>query len=420
MKNTILSILLFFPLACFSADNSFERNPFTAAPLTTTALNPNADGKLSLNFDEIKIRDLLQLLAEYAHENIIISDSIQGGVALHLQNVTWQQALNTVMVMANLSKREQDGVIFITPINTQDSNANIASSSEFIKIQYANATDIATLLKNQTGSLLSEDGSVSADPRTNSLWIQDTPEKIATVRNFIQRLDVPVKQVLIKARIVNVDASCLQELGVKFGTVNTHDSLNLDGLAMDMPVAVTQDGRFNIAIAKLGSNTLLDVELSALESEGHGKIISSPELTTADRTPAYIEAGEEIPYQEQTPTGATNVAFKKAVLGLKVTPQITPHGKIILNLTVNQDKLSSVNVHGEPAIQTREVGTQVEVADGQTLVLGGIYEQTDSVGVERIPFLGSLPVVGILFRNKITQSDRRELLIFVTPQIINE
>ena len=421
MKKIIACALLCFSIAVFAQNNTFERNPFTPTPLTTAALNPDVNGKLTLNFEDIKIRDLLQLLAEYAHINIMISDNIQGGITLHLQNVTWQQALDSVLVMANLTKREQDNVTFITSINAATADA-VTTNATLIRLHYANAADMANLLKNQIGGLLSKNGMVSADPRTNSLVIQDTPEKTDNARNFIQRLDIPVKQVLIKARIVNVDENCLHELGVKFSTVNTNSSLNLGGLSMDMPIAINknQNGQFNIAIAKLGPDTLLDLELSALESEGHGKIISSPELTTADRTAAYIEAGEEVPYQEKTSSGATNVAFKKAVLGLKVTPEITPGNKVILNLTVNQDKLSSINVDGVPVIQTREIGTQVLVNNGQTIVLGGIYEQNDSKDVERIPFLGSLPVVGGLFRSQITKSQRRELLIFVTPQIVNQ
>lgn len=422
MKKLIAYTLLCLSLGSFAQNNNFDRNPFTPLPLTVSTLNPDANGKLSLNFEDIKVRDLLQLLAEYAHVNIIISDSIQGGITLHLQNVTWQQALDGILSMANLTKREQGNVIFITPTNAVNTADTMSTNATLIRLHYANATDMANLLKTQIGGLLSKNGMVSADPRTNSLVIQDTSEKIANARNFIQHLDIPVKQILIKARIVNVDDNCLHELGVKFSTVNTNNSLSVDGLSMDMPIAINKDqnGQFNIAIAKLGPDTLLDLELSALESEGHGKIISSPELTTADRTAAYIETGEEVPYQEKTSNGDTSVAFKKAVLGLKVTPEITPENKVILNLTVNQDKLSSINVDGVPVIQTRVIGTQVLVNNGQTIVLGGIYEQNDSNTIERIPFLGSLPVVGGLFRSQVTKSQRRELLIFVTPEIVSE
>jgi type IV pilus assembly protein PilQ len=402
----------------FAADVA-DRNPFVKPQQLSEKMQSNMDGSISMNFVDVKVRDVLQMLAEYAGKNIVISDSVQGNLTFLLNHVTWQQALETVLIMKNLIKKEQGNVIYILTNNEINSNRLTMSSSELIKIHYANASDLAALLKSQESGLLSKQGYVSADPRTNTLWVQDSPQHLALIRNFIQRLDVSVKQVLIKARIVNMDENCLKELGVKFGTVPSSNPLSLDGLAMDMPIAINHTGKFNIAIAKLGANTLLDLELSALESEGHAKIISSPELITADRTPAHIEAGEEVPYQERTPSGATSVAFKKAVLSLKVTPHVTPKGDILLNLTVNQDKLSAITVHGVPAIQTREIQTQVTVQNAQTIVLGGIYEQSDSRTVERIPFLGSLPVVGGLFRTQSTNSERKELLIFVTPKIVD-
>lgn len=397
-----LLIILFASVSLTSsyASTSSQKNPFEET-LSITALQTNNDGTVSLNLTEIKVREVLQLLAEYAQINLVIADGVQGSLTLSLNHVTWQQAFNTVLTVSNLEKHQQNNVMFV--------NAK-TSDAQLIKLRYAKANDLSAQIK---------EGVISADARTNTLWIQGTSEKIAMLKSFIQRIDVPVKQVLIKARIVNVDENCLNELGIKFGTVTTNNMVGLDGLGMDMPVKLNGTGRFNIAIAKLGPNTLLDLELSALESEGHGKIISSPELLVADRTPAYIESGEEVPYQEKTDSGATNVAFKKAVLSLKVVPQIAPAKKIVLNLTVNQDKLSAIQVHGVPAIQTREVQTQVAVANGQTLVLGGIYEQSNSNTVERIPFLGSIPGVGALFRNRVIKAERKELLIFVTPVIVD-
>lgn len=415
-KIFLLFSCLIVTIAIFANDNITTRDPFQKQTLLPT-VKQETDGTLSLDFNNIAVPEVLQLIVNYSGKNLVITDDVKGSLTLHLHRVTWQQALDTILLTQNLVLREQQNVLFISS-KTSLQNVVATDTAKLIKVHYAKATDLATLLKNSENGLLSATGSVSADARTNSLWLRDAPARVAMALNYIQRLDVPLKQVLIKARIVNVDENCLQELGVKFGTVNTGSPLSLDGLGMDIPVSMPQNGRFNIAIAKLGPNTLLDLELSALESEGHGKIISSPELITADRTAAYIEAGEEVPYQEKTSSGATNVTFKKAVLSLKVIPQITPQNHILLNLTVNQDKVSSVTVNGVPAIQTREVQTQVAVHDGQTLVLGGIYEQTDSNTVERIPFLGSLPIVGNFFSNKVLKSERRELLVFVTPQVL--
>lgn len=422
MKKIIILLvvinLIYFATTCLADDNSTMRDPFQKSQNLSDTIHNDEQGNLSFDFSDVPIRDILQALAQYANKNIVISDEVKGNITLHLQHVTWRQALTTILLMANLNMREQDNVLLISN-QTNNMLINATNSSQLFKIRYAKAADLVTIIKNSGNNLLSANGNISADPRTNSLWVYDTPEKLNAIRNLVQRLDIPVKQVSIKARIVNVDDNCLQELGVKFGTVNTDDVLSLDGLGMDMPVSVNQNGKFNIAIARLGPNTLLDLELSALESEGHGRIISSPELITADRQAAYIEAGEEVPYQEKTSSGATNVAFKKAVLSLKVVPQITAENHIVLDLTVNQDKVSAVTVNGVPAIQTREVQTQVAVQNNQTLVLGGIYEQSEGDKVERIPFLGSLPMVGGLFRNKVVQSERKELLIFVTPRVVN-
>lgn len=415
----IIIIFLFLSWANTFADNvGVNRDPFAKPELAATALNANQDGTLSLDFSSISVREVLRLLAEFARINMVMSDAVSGNVTLHLQRVTWQQALDTILILEGLSKQQQNNVIFIARANEIEANTSSTLTSMIIPVHYAKAADLVTLLKSQDSSLWSKQGVIAADIRTNSLWIQETPQKIAAIRALLARLDQPVKQVLIQARIVNIDENYLQELGVKFGTVSGGNASVLDGLNMDLPVSVKSNGHFNIAIAKLGGNTLLDLELSALESEGHGKIISSPELVTADRMPAYIESGEEVPYQEKTSSGATNVTFKKAVLSLKVVPQITPEGHIFLDLTVNQDKLSPVTVNGVPAIQTREVRTQVLVNNGQTLVLGGIYEQTQSDNVERIPFLSAIPGVGKLFTNKVTRTERKELLIFVTPKIM--
>lgn len=313
--------------------------------------------------------------------------------------------------------------------------------SELIQINYAKATDLAILIKDKQNSLLSEKGKVSVDTRTNTIWIQDSGTKIDEVRDLIKQLDVPVKQVLIEARIVEVTKDFAQDLGIRWGVskpphlsgtlaganqleqgvapanvVPFTDRLNLDLVAA--PVTGAVPASVGIALAQLGDNILLDLELSALESEGLAELISSPRLITANQQPAVIDSGQEIPYQEATSSGATAVAFKKAVLSLKVTPQITPDSKILMELKINQDTASPQLFNGVPAILTKEIQTNVLVSNGQTIVLGGIYQQDKSKTITRVPFFGQLPVVGNLFKNTQIALKNDELLIFITPKII--
>lgn len=400
--------------------NTAGRDPFVKSVSPLSLIKPGPGDSITIDANDIKVSEILKSLAQYAGKNIVISDAVTGNLTLRLDQVSWQQALHTILIMKGLTQKEEGNVVFIFP-NQDTKSFEAALPSALITVRYAKAAELAGLLKGQDNSLLSKSGHVSADPRTNAIWVQDTPERLQVIRNFIQRLDVPLRQVLIKARIVSIDTAYVKELGIKFGTANKNPANLDDGLNMDMPAfAANTAGHFNIAVATLGANTLLDLELSALESEGHGKIISTPELIAADRTPAYIESGDEVPYQERTTSGATSVAFKKAVLSLKVVPQVTDANTIVLNLTVSQDKLSPVAVQGVPAIQKRELQTQVQVRNGQTLVLGGIYEQTDSNAMERVPFLSQVPVAGVLFRNRAVKTDRKELLIFVTPEIMRD
>jgi len=297
-------------------------------------------------------------------------------------------------------------------------NSATAQSDILIPIHYGKAEDVEKLLTTKSSNFLSSRGNVSVDKRTNSIWIEDAKDRLNKISNFIKNIDVPVKQVLIEARVVNVDENFTRELGLEFGTTKETENKVVDGLTMDLPSVSTDIGHFSFTLAKLKSNTLLDMELSALESEGHGKIISRPKLITLDREPAYIDSGESIPYQERTSQGNTNIAFKKAVLALKVTPIIVSQNKILLHISVNQDKVSVFNVQGVPAIDTQEIKTQVIVNNKQTVVLGGIYEQNKDNVVTKIPVLGSIPIVGILFRHKTSETKRKELLIFITPQIV--
>jgi len=406
--------------------------------------------RLSLNFQDIPVRSVLQLLADFTGLNLVASDAVQGSVTLHLNNVPWDQALDIILRTRGLAKRQYGNVILVAPAKdiAAYEKQELASNkeiqelaplhSELVQINYATAEDIASLLKDKNNSLLSKRGNVSVDRRTNTLWVQDTSENLKQIRSLVKRLDIPVKQVLIEARIVNVDKSFERDLGVKFGlSRKDHLSGTLDGaneiakgspisnvpvdnrLNFNLPVDKPGAGSIGLALVNIGGGFLLDLELSALESEGGGEIISSPRLLTSNQKQAVIEAGKEIPYQEATSSGATSVVFKKAVLKLLVTPQITPDNKIFLKLAVNQDKKNkSEEVLNVPVIDTNHIETSVLVNNGDTIVLGGIYERTKNDKVERIPFFGSLPVIGYLFRNTYVERKQSELLIFITPRIV--
>lgn len=296
--------------------------------------------------------------------------------------------------------------------------ATMPTITRIFHLRYMDATKLTTLLGNKDSGLLSNKGHINSDPRTNSIWVQDFSKNITAVQEYITQFDVPVKQILIQAYIVNVDENFSKELGLRFGTHQPQQNIATNELHMDLPLPTISNGRFNVAVAKLGNDTLLELELHALENEGRGKIISNPRLMTTNLGTAYIASGEDIPYQEKTAHGNTSVAFKKAVLSLKVTPQITPNNKIVLNIAVNQDKVSNLIVNGTPAIRTQEINTQVQLSDGQTIVLGGIFEEIQEKQKERIPFLSKLPGIGLLFQNQLSKSQRRELLIFVTPKIV--
>ena len=409
---------------------------------------------LSLNFQDIKVRSALHLLADFSGHDIVVSDTVQGTISLRLNNIPWQQALNIILKARGLEKRVMGSVIMVAPAQevAAHEKQELAAQqqimdleplrSDLIQINYAKAADIAELLKRKGNSLMSSRGGVSVDERTNTIWAQDTAMKLMDIRDLIHRLDFPVKQVLIETRIVDVDKDYEKELGVRFGiTEPRHLTGTLQGanalvnkappkllsytdrLNVDLPAFSSGEPggtptSIGLALAKLGKHVLLDLELSALESEGQAKIIASPRLLTADQKEALIESGEEIPYQEATSSGATAIEFKKAVLSLKVLPQITPNNKIILTLKVSQDTVSNRVINNVPALSTKEIQSNVLVENGQTVVLGGIYQQTTNNGYQRLPFLGSLPFVGALFRHTMVKDERDELLIFVTPKIV--
>ena len=405
---------------------------------------------ISLNFQDIPVRTVLQLIADFNGFNLVITDSVSGNITLRLDDVPWEQALDIILKVKGLGKRLDGNVLMIAPaaelaakeraqLESENEVVNLAPLySEFIQINYAKAADVSAMLSSGNTSLLSARGAVSVDSRTNTLLIKDTTAVIDTVKNMVEILDIPVRQVVIEARMVTVDDSVGEELGIRWGQTAARDNVSTSGpiegienfgtdggsiddrLNVNLPVAGAA-GSIAFKIAKLANGDILDLELSALEKENKAEIIASPRITTANQQTAYIEQGTEIPYVESASSGATSVAFKKAVLSLTVTPQITPDNKVILDLVITQDSVGDTVAAGTGsavAIDTQKIGTQVLVDNGETLVLGGIYQQRTSRDVTKVPLLGDIPYLGVLFRSTNNKSSKSELLIFVTPRIV--
>ena len=430
--------------------------------------------RLTLNFQDIETRAVLQLLADASGQNIVVSDSVTGNVTLRLQNVPWDQALDIVLRTKGLDKRRQDNVIIVAPqaelaarekaelAARKDVQELAPLRSEYLQVNYAKAQDMAGLIKTQSNSLLSSRGSVAVDDRTNTLLLQDTADRLADVRRLVATLDIPVRQVLIESRIVIVNNDFARDLGARFGFTNVQKSGN-NGLVtttgnafgtdqiissgltnrvgtgtpfpVTLPSGSTAANRYNVnlpvtnpagsfALGILGNNFLVDLELSAAQAETQANIISSPRVITANQKEATIEQGVEIPYQQSASSGATTIQFKKAVLSLKVKPQITPDNRIILDLDVKDDSVGSVVVASGgvnvPSIDTREIATQVLVNDGQTVVLGGILSTTQREDDTKVPYLGDIPVLGHLFKSTAHKDNKDELMIFITPKIVRE
>ena len=439
-------------------------------------LEPQYTGeKISLSFQSIDVRSLLQIIADVAQTNMVVSDSVTGQIAMRLQNVPWDQALDIILRTKGLGQRKSGNVILVAPLDelAQREKADLenekqkvqlaALRSEIIQVNYAKASELASLIKSKDNSVLSERGSVTVDERTNTMLVLETRDKLGEIRALVQRLDIPVRQVLIESRIVVARSNFDREFGARFGfsgnrtrdggngglistsgsgegtnTALTGSPTGLPSIGGSTPApraAGAIGDRYNvnlpvanpagsIALAILGRNSLIDLELSALQSEGKGEVISSPRVITANGKQAAIEQGREIPFQNATSSGATAVQFKKAVLSLNVTPQITPDNRVIMDLAVTNDSqgtdVAQSGGGSAPAIDTRKVTTQVLVDNGQTVVLGGIYEQTSNDSVTKVPLLGDIPVLGVLFRNKIKIQNKTELLIFITPKILSE
>ncbi len=440
-----------------------------AAASTGEARRQYTGERITLNFQDIDTRTVLQLLADTSGQNIVVSDSVKGTVTLRLQNVPWDQALDIVLQTKGLGKRQEGNVIIVAPADelaarekeelaaSKDVQELEAVQTEFLQVNYAKAADLAALIKSRTSSMLSARGSVSVDARTNTLLLQDTPERLADIRRMVAALDIPIRQVLIEARVVIVNDDFERELGTVLGLTGATQNgpgglITTSGTAAGtdeilsstisgqqfpatIPTGTNATNRYNvnlptpdqagsISFGVLGSDYLVDLELSAAQLETRADIVSAPRVVTANQKKAVILQGVEIPYQESASSGATTVQFEQAVLSLTVTPQITPDNRIILDLDVKDDSVGTVVVESGgvnvPAINTQEVTDQVVVNDGQTVVLGGILQTTHRVQETKIPVLGDIPVLGHLFKQTTRTNDKDELLIFVTPKIVHE
>ncbi|NDV92113.1 type IV pilus secretin PilQ [Alteromonas sp. 345S023] len=408
---------------------------------------------ISLDFQDVPVRQVLQIIAQVNGFNLVTTDTVNGNVTISLSGVPWDQALDMILRVRGLDKRLEGNILLIAPIEELMAQETQALQSKKqvsdlaplhtvnIAVNYAKANTLATILKSPEGGILSDRGSVTVDERTNTMLIRDTLASIDEARDMIRVLDIPVKQVLIESRMVTVLDNVDEQLGVRWGFSDRQDDNGVSGsiegadtiasgsvpsiddrLNVNLPITGAA-GTIGFQVASLIDGTILDLELSALESENKGEIIASPRITVANQQEAYIEQGTEIPYVQATSSGATSVEFKKAVLSLKVTPHITPDNRIILDLVVTQDtrgETVSTSTGDAVAIDTQEIKTQVLVENGETIVLGGIFQQTSSDGVTKVPLFGDLPVLGALFRQTSELQQKRELLIFVTPKIIME
>lgn len=416
--------------------------------------------KLSLNFQDIEVRSVLQLIADFTELNLVASDTVGGRITLRLQNVPWDQALDLILKTKGLDKRKVGNVLLVAPADEIAAREKLELESlkqvqelaptktEYITVNYAKAEELAKLLTKESG-FLTERGSVAVDTRTNTLIVQETIGKIDEIRYMLEQLDIPVRQVLIEARIVIARTNVGEELGVRWNVMQTgrykedFDNIYFGGRGAGIEENVeslTQDNEFTISnntvaldfgitggdssalsLGVFDDNGLLDVELSALESEGKADIVSTPKVLTADQQKARVASGTEIPYQEASSSGATTTAFKEAVLSLEATPQITPDGRIIMDLKINQDSIGDIDTASDiPVIDTNEVITSVIVDNGQTVVLGGVFRSEEIKSTAKTPFLGDLPVLGRLFRKNVTSQEKAELLVFITPKIVTD
>lgn len=386
-----------------------------------------SSGNINVDLQNVPIADALRQMAKFSQINIILSPNLQGWVTLHLHHINSEQAFDAILAMHGLSKWKIGSICYVAPrielIQYKQDEIKWQSlieqasplQTECWPIKYAKVDELIHLLQDAPSSLLSKRGHVYVDKRTNSICIQDLELRLTALRRIITQLDLPSKQILIKARIASVDKDYERELGVIFTHKNTSDQ---SSDALGVKTLTKEIGKYSVAIAKLADGSILDVKLAALEQAGHAELISNPSLFTANQVPASIEAGEEVPYQEVSESGGTAIAFKKAVLGLKVIPQVLPGDRVLLQLQINQDRPSNRLIQGVPAISTHQIRTSVLLANGQTVVLGGVYELHQEEAESGLPYLKDIPGIGGLFKQQVRKKNKRELLIFVTTKIV--
>lgn len=449
----------FYDYLAFQADNKLT---ISVKPLTQDDVEKRraerfayTGEKLSLNFQDIDVRSVLQLIADFTDLNLVASDTVQGNITLRLQNVPWDQALDLVLKTRGLDKRKVGNVLLIAPadeiaarerqeLEAQNQIAELAPlRRELIQVNYAKASDIAALFQSVAGigsdQEKTERGSVTVDDRTNSIIAYQTQEKLDELRRIVAQLDIPVRQVMIEARIVEANVDYDKELGVRWGgatnlsgdskwTVygrddngdengNTGDDITANVPFVDLG---SRNATSGIGIGFVTDNVLLDLELSAMEASGNGEVISQPKVVTSDKETAKILKGTEVPYEESSSSGATTISFKEAALSLEVTPQITPDNRIIMEVKVNKDEPDYANALNDvPPIKKNEVNAKVLVNDGETIVIGGVFSNEQSKSVEKVPMLGDIPYVGRLFRKDVVRDSKNELLVFITPRIMN-
>ncbi|WP_167348719.1 type IV pilus secretin PilQ [Acinetobacter gandensis] len=468
----------------YQSDNKLTvslKRPEDKNPLRPKAANHYTGKKISLDFQDIEVRRVLQLLADFTEINMVAADTVQGNITLRLKDVPWDQALDIVLKTKNLDKRRNGNVIWIAPvtelIKAEEEEAKALRQSvklsplqtEYLTLSYAKAADIEKLITqsktantsnnsssnsnnadDDRGNLLSPRGTISADTRTNTLIINDTAQNIDQIRKMVDLLDVSVKQVMVEARIVKASTDFTKEMGVKWGIlsqgINQNDHLLVGGSDttlwdlktpdddgkytiqrpsnLNVDLGVTTAGASRIAFGLISlSDFMLDLELSALQADGYGEVISTPKVLTADKQTAKVASGQEVPYTTTTNSGgssSTDTQFKEALLSLEVTPSITPDGKVQMKLNIGKNSIAGAAPNGELILNKNEIQTDVLVENGETVVLGGIFEQETRNGQTKVPFLGDIPYLGRLFRKDLKSDSKNELLIFVTPRIVND
>ncbi len=458
--------------AAYQTDTRFviELKPFIETPGVQRKTGFTGE-KLSLNFQNVEVRAVLQVIADFTGLNIVTSDTVSGNLTLRLKDVPWDQSLDIILQAKGLDMRKNGNVVWIAPRDELATKEKLAYESqnqiqeleplrtESFQLNYQKADAIQKLITDPQQKVLSKRGSAVVDPRTNTLFVQETPSKLEEVRALIKQIDVSVRQVLIESRIVEAKDTFARNIGARLGTVDVaalrggknggrlsngvrivaggnvrsmgvtngiaedySQSFFPDSFSVNMPAAGINGvsaGQFGVSLFNSAMTRFLNLEVSALQADGKGKIISSPRVITADNVEAIIEQGTEIPYQQATSSGATSIAFRKATLSLKVKPQITPDDNVIMKLEVHKDSVGQTTTAG-PSIDTKQVVTEVLVENGGTVGIGGIFTQDEDKTVTKVPFLGDIPIIGTFFKSETSKNDRKELLIFVTPKIMRD